>query len=464
MKRDMNRREFLKAGAVATGTITMAGCGGRTADFPLTPEGNHTGEVPTDKMTHRTNPKTGDKVSILGYGMMRLPNMKGNDASADHEGDIDQDEVNRLCKYALDHGVNYFDTSPAYCRGRSEASLGLALEASGYPRSSFFIATKLSNFSPQQWSFEEGTAMFERSLQYLKTDYVDYLLLHSVGSSMDNLNQRYLNNGLLEWLMAQRESGRIRNLGFSFHGDPAVFDWLLAHHDQYKWDFVQIQLNYCDWHGTYKGNDAEYLYNELAKRQIPVVIMEPLLGGRLSKVPDHVVAHLKQRRPEDSVASWAFRYAATLPDVLTVLSGMTYQEHLEDNIRTYSPLEPLTEEEQRWLDGETATLLESYPTIHCTSCKYCMPCPYGLNIPSIFQYYNKCVNKGNVPESQQAANYEQARKAFLVGYDRAVPKLRQADHCIGCRQCVSHCPQQLDIPKLLKRVDEFVEKLKQNTL
>jgi predicted aldo/keto reductase-like oxidoreductase len=181
-------------------------------------------------------------------------------------------------------------------------------------------------------------------------------------------------------------------------------------------------------------------------------------------VPDHVVAHLKQRKPNDSVASWAFRYVGTLPNILTVLSGMTYMEHLEDNVRTYSPLEPLSDEEMEWLQGETANLIKSYPTIPCNDCKYCMPCPYGLDIPGVLLHYNKCVNTGNVPESQQAKNYQKARRAFLVGYDRSVPRLRQADHCVACRECVSHCPQNIDIPRELKRVDDFVEKLKQNTL
>ncbi|MBO4549620.1 MAG: 4Fe-4S dicluster domain-containing protein, partial [Bacteroidaceae bacterium] len=136
----------------------------------------------------------------------------------------------------------------------------------------------------------------------------------------------------------------------------------------------------------------------------------------------------------------------------------------EDNLRTYSPLEPLTEDEQQWLEGETATLIKSYPTIDCNDCNYCMPCPYGLNISAIFVHYNKCVNTGNVPESQQAENYQKARRAFLVGYDRSVPKLRQANHCIQCRECVPHCPQQIDIPREMQRIDSFVEKLKQGTL
>ena len=246
-----------------------------------------------------------------------------------------------------------------------------------------------------------------------------------------------------------------------------MFDYLLSRHDEYQWDFVQIQLNYLDWRHAKEINErntnAEYLYDELAKRKIPAVIMEPLLGGRLSKVHDHVVARLKQREPERSVASWAFRFAGTFPGVLTVLSGMTYMEHLEDNLHTYCPLQPLTDEEMTFL-FDTADLMMQYPTVPCNDCKYCMPCPYGIDIPSILVHYNKCVNQGNVPESAQEENYRKARRAFLVGYDRSVPRLRQADHCIGCRQCVPHCPQSIDIPAELHRIDRFVEQLKQGTL
>jgi predicted aldo/keto reductase-like oxidoreductase len=264
--------------------------------------------------------------------------------------------------------------------------------------------------------------------------------------------------------MEERKAGSIRHLGWSFHGSKETFDAMLELHDQYHWDFVQIQMNYVDWRIP-KGSsiDAEYLYNELAKREIPVVIMEPLLGGRLSKVPDHVVSRLKQKSPESSVASWAFRFAGTPKYILTVLSGMAYMEHLQDNIRTYSPLIPLTEEENEYL-YETASIMEKYPTVPCTECKYCMPCPYGIDIPSIFLHYNKCVNEGNVPEDVQDENYKEARRAFLVGYDRSVPKLRQANHCIGCRKCVSHCPQRINIPRQLHRIDKFVEMLKQDTL
>ena len=312
--------------------------------------------------------------------------------------------------------------------------------------------------------------MYHNSFKELQVDYIDYLLLHGIGmgeDGMETLNDRYIKNGVLDYLLAEREAGRIRNLGFSYHGDIKVFDYLLSQHDKYKWDFVQIQLNYLDWKHASEINkrntNAEYLYGELEKRNIPAVIMEPLLGGRLSKVPDHIVARLKQQEPERSVASWAFRYAGTPKGVLTVLSGMTYMEHLEDNLSTYCPLKPLTEEETQFL-YDTADLMMHYPTIPCNDCKYCMPCPYGLDIPAILLHYNKCVNEGNVPESQQAENYRKARQAFLVGYDRSVPKLRQADHCINCNECRPHCPQGINIPKEMNRINDFVEQLKQGTL
>ena len=189
----------------------------------------------------------------------------------------------------------------------------------------------------------------------------------------------------------------------------------------------------------------------------------PMPGGRLSKLPDHVVARLKQRRPEDSVASWAFRYAGHHDRVLTVLSGMTYMEHLQDNLCTFSPLVDLTPDDLDFLE-ETAKLIVSYPTVQCNDCKYCMPCPYGIDIPAIFVHYNKCVNEGNVPKDARDPNYAKARKAFLVGYDRAVAKVRQADHCIGCGQCAPHCPQNINIPEELHRIDGFIDRLKQGIL
>ena len=441
--------------------IALTGCNTIGKDNGSNAESTGTGE-----MTYRTNPKTGEQVSLLGYGCMRWPTISGESAR-DAADDIDQETVNRLVDTAMEHGVNYFDTSPAYCKGRSEHATGIAL--SRHPRDTYYIATKLSNFAPSTWSYEASVAMYRNSLKELQTDYIDYLLLHGVGmgNGMEELHNRYLDNGVLDFLLKEREAGRIRNLGFSYHGDIKIFDYLLSKHDEYKWDFVQIQLNYVDWAHAKEVNprntNAEYLYNELASRGIPAIIMEPLLGGRLSNVPDHVVARLKQREPERSVASWAFRYAGTHPGVLTVLSGMTYMEHLQDNLNSFCPLKPLSDDEVRFL-YDTADIMMQYPAIPCNDCKYCMPCPYGIDIPSILLHYNKCVNEGNVPKDARDERYAQARKAFLVGYDRSVPKLRQANHCIGCNQCSPHCPQLIDIPGQLHRIDTFVEHLKQDNL
>lgn len=463
---NIDRREFLKRlglGSAALSAATLVGCDSKHSAS----DGNSasTTEIPTDGMTYRENPKTGENVSILGYGCMRWPYLDGGNGGSDKE--LDQEAINSLVDYAIAHGVNYFDTSPAYCKGKSEAATGIAL--SRHPRDKYFIATKLSNFSPKTWSREASLKMYHDSFKNLQVDRIDYLLLHGVGmgNGLEDFKKRYVDNGVLDYLLKEREAGRIGNLGFSYHGDIAVFDYLLENQDKYKWDFVQIQLNYLDWHHAMdinpRNTDAEYLYTELAKRNIPAVIMEPLLGGRLANVPDHIVGRLKQQEPERSVASWAFRFAGSFPNVLTVLSGMTYMEHLQDNLRSYCPLKPLTEDDNQFL-YETADLMIQYPTIPCNDCKYCMPCPYGLDIPAILLHYNKCVNEGNVPASSQSANYREARQAFLVGYDRSVPKLRQASHCIGCNQCTPHCPQNIDIPKQLSRIDGFVEQLKQGTL
>lgn len=462
-KKQISRRDFLKtAGVAGVAAAGLVACTGKNAE-------NRAGDklaASGGQMTLRTNPKTGDKVSLLGFGMMRLPSVGGRSAREGNE-EIDQEMVNDLVDYAIAHGVNYFDTSPAYCRGGSEHATGIAL--SRHPRNKYFIATKLSNFAPSTWTHEASVAMYRNSMKELQVDYIDYLLLHGVGmgSGLEEFNARYIDNGVLDFLLEEREAGRIRNLGFSYHGDVAVFDYLLSQHDRYKWDFVQIQLNYLDWKYAKQINpnntDAEYLYGELNKRHIPAVIMEPLLGGRLSNVPDRIVARLKQREPERSVASWAFRFAGSFPGVLTVLSGMTRMEHLQDNLLTYSPLKPLSQEEFTFLQ-DTATEMMRFNTIPCNDCKYCMPCPYGLDIPAILLHYNKCLNEGNIVASSQDPNYRKARRAYLVGYDRSVPRLRQASHCIGCGQCEPHCPQSIKIPEEMHRIDRYVEQLKQNTL
>lgn len=369
----INRRDFFKlagAGTLASATA-LYGCSGQKNSSDS--ESAASGEIPTDKMVYRTNPTTGDRVSILGYGCMRWPTRKRADGNGD---EVDQETVNELVDYAIAHGVNYFDTSPVYVQGWSEKSTGIALKR--HPREKFLIATKLSNFS--NYTRENSIAMYRKSFEDLQVDYLDYYLLHSVGNGgIKTFRARYIDNGMIDFLMEERKAGRIRNLGFSYHGTVDVFDEILAMHDRIHWDFVQIQLNYADWkHASGNNVNAEYLYGELVKRGIPSIIMEPLLGGRLSKLNDHLVARLKQHRPQSSTASWAFRFAGTFPNVLTVLSGMTYMEHLQDNLRTFSPLDPCTEAEMALLE-DTAQMMLAYPTIPCNDCKYCMPCPTNNN-------------------------------------------------------------------------------------
>lgn len=452
----MDRRDFLKIVGIstATGAASLCGCKSKNESGVA---GGELGPIPTDKMTYRSFPSLGDdKVSILGYGCMRWPTIPNPEG---HGEMIDQDAVNELVDYAIAHGVNYFDTSPVYVQGWSEKSTGIALKR--HPRESYYVATKLSNFSNP--TFENSLAMYRHSFEELQVDYIDYYLLHSIGGGegIETFKQRFVENGVMDFLMKEREAGRIRNLGFSFHGDVKTFDYALTQHDKYRWDFVQIQSNYIDWrHASGRNVNAEYLYNELAKLNIPSVIMEPLLGGRLASLNDHLTGRMLSARPEESIASWAFRFAATPEQVLTVLSGMTCQEHIEDNLRTYSPLDPCTDEELELLE-DTAQRYLKYPIINCTDCQYCMPCPYGIDIPAIFQHYNKCVNEGNVSTSSGDENYRKARRAFLVGYDRSVPKLRQAAHCIGCNECVEHCPQRIQIPQQMQKIDAYVEALKQ---
>ena len=456
MEKNISRRDFLKvtgAGAVAAAAAVACSNDKKKTVSP-TIVGAKSGE---GKMEMRTNEANGDKVSLLGYGCMRWPMIKDENG----KDIIDQAKVNELIDYAMAHGVNYYDTSPAYLQGQSEKATGIAL--SRYPRNSFYIATKLSNFGDTS---EKATIkMYHDSFDEMQTDYFDYYLLHSIGSGgIPAFNKRYVDNGIMDFVTAEREKGKIRQLGFSFHGNQEEFDQLIALHDKYHWDFVQIQMNYVDWrHASGSNTNAEYLYEKLDSLGLPITVMEPLQGGRLSRVPDIVARQFKERNPDASVGSWAFRFVGSHPRILTALSGMTYMEHLVDNVNTFTDFQYMNEEEYEFIE-KMAVIIKEFPTVDCNDCKYCMPCPYGINIPDIFRYYNTMVNEGAVPQSQDQENYKKLRKAFLTQYNKAIPTLRQADHCIGCRQCESHCPQSIRIPNQLQRIDAYIEKLKQGTL
>ena len=409
-------------------------------------------------MTYRFT-ADGHKVSLLGYGAMRLPTVDGKHANGWAPGassaDIDQELVNRQVKMLLDGGVNYFDTSPAYCRGESERRLGEALAKSGYSRKDFFIATKMSNFAPQQYPLAECRKMFENSLKALRTDYIDFYLLHSIGNGgFSTFSKRYIENGALDWCLEQREKRVIRHLGFSYHGDPKAFEWCMQNHGRCKWDFCQIQMNYVDWRHAKEVNtrnlDAEYLYKTLTDLKIPVVVMEPLLGGRLARYNWALASELTPRDPSSSLAKWALRFCGTYPNVLTVLSGMTRVSDIEENLATYSPLKPCSEDELAALERAAQALLR-LNTVPCNSCNYCMPCPYGLDIPAILTFKNMLL----ADEAKKSA------KETLALYRKMIPeKLRRADHCTGCRRCNPHCPQQIDIPKEIAAIDKMMDEIK----
>ena len=391
-----------------------------------------------------------DGIGLLGYGSMRLDSYKDENG----KDVFNQEKMTSMIEIAMAHGINYFDTAPAYLEGQSETLTANALAS--FPRESYRIATKAST---QGMSGEEaekaGREMFKNSFINFRTDYIDYYLMHGLSSAKDFENRF---SGLIDMYLEARSQGRIRNLGFSFHGSRDGFLSLMELHEKYHWDFVQIQLNYVDW-----NRDAEFLYNELDKREIPIIIMEPLLGGRLSNVPADIFDELKSRDPEATIASWAFRFVATHPRIAVVLSGMSEMEHLTDNIRTFSDFKPCSEEELEFLKGIGEKIMK-YPVIECTGCQYCMPCPYGIDIPGIFKFYNNEVNAGTYVTSKEQEDYARARRKYLAAYNKAIPTIRQADHCISCGKCAKRCPQQIFIPRQLRRINDYLESLKQETL
>ena len=281
MKKNIDRREFLKKtgeGAAIAGAVAMAGaCAPKKTVETVASIATDDGSDPleTGKMELRTNPGNGDKVSLLGYGCMRFTMKKDENGKSI----VDQENVNNLIDYALAHGVNYFDTAPVYLQGQSEKAVGIALAR--HPRNTYYIATKMSNF--QSNDRKVAMQLYNDAFKNLQTDYIDYYLLHSLGrGGAQAFKARFEDNGVIDFLLGEREKGKIRQLGLSFHGDKQSFDEMMALHDKYHWDFVQIQMNYFDWkHADGVRNvNAEYLYQELDKRGIPIVIMEPLQGGR----------------------------------------------------------------------------------------------------------------------------------------------------------------------------------------
>lgn len=391
----------------------------------------------------RKNSKNGDMISLLGFGCMRFPTQgKGRHAP------IDTAKVQELVDYAYEHGVNYYDTAYVYHGGKSEGVIGNALKK--YPRKSFFLADKMPGYNVT--AKEDGPKFFEEQITRCGVTYFDYYLLHSL-QNRESYDKVYEEMGVYSYLIEQKKKGRIKNLGFSFHGDVPFFDYLMEKHE---WDFVQIELNYLDW----KGQNAEHLYNTLEKKGVPCIIMEPLKGGMLASMTKDADAILKAKEPDKSIASWAFRYAGSLPDVITVLSGMTYMAHLEDNVKTYTGFKPLTEDEHTTIEKAVAEY-QKFKRIGCTHCNYCMPCPFGVEIPTVFATYNKLVMDSNVPDmkNQQSEAYKKKSVIFADTFKKAFAESGGPDKCAECGQCIEKCPQHLSIPSLLQMIKGTVESI-----
>ena len=442
----MTRREFLQQLGLGAGAAVALNMLGPLRMLAQDDKGSQV----QNRMTYRVQHGTGEQISLLGFGMMRLPD--------------NQEEVDRLVDYAISHGVNYFDTAPMYMGGRSEVLTGNTL--SRYPRNKYYVATKMSNQNRRLWSFSESKRLYEQSFERLKVDYIDYYLLHSIGGGgMETLRGRFFDNGLLDFLLKEREAGRIKHLGFSYHGDIRPFDYLLDHQNEYHWDFCQIQMNFLDWRhasmrtGRRVDADAEYLYNKCLKVGVQCVIMEPLRGGAFGRMAKELEAQLKAVHPEDSTARWAFRWVGSYPNILTTLSGMNQMEHLIDNVNTFSPLDPCTDAENQLL-AEIADQMSGFPTVPCTTCAYCMPCPYGVDIPGNFAYYNEAVNEHILPlPDKQSADYAVRKQQFIEGLRKALPNTESwARSCVDCEECLSKCPQQIRIPNQMARIVEILRK------
>ena len=440
-RHEMSRREFLRRMGIGAGSAMAL-----MALEPLNALANEKKDAAAqNRMTYRVQHGSGEQISLLGFGMMRLPN--------------NQEEVNRLVDYAIEHGVNYFDTAPMYMGGQSEVLMGNALAR--HPREKFYVATKMSNQNRRLWSFDESKRMYEQSFERLKVHHIDYYLLHGIGGGMDSLKGRFLDNGILDFLLKERQAGRIKHLGFSYHGDVRDFDWLLDRQEEYHWDFCQIQMNFLDWrHASMRGGrrsdaDAEYLYGKCEKAGVQCVIMEPLRGGAFGRMAQELSDQLKAVHPDDSTARWAFRWVGSYTNILTVLSGMNRMDHLEENVKTFSPLDPCTEQENLLL-ASIADQMSGFPTVPCTTCEYCMPCPYGVNIPGNFAYYNKAVNEHILPlPAPTDATFAQRKQQFAEGYKLALPDEKTwAKKCQDCEECLSKCPQQIRIPNQLARIVE----------
>ena len=368
------------------------------------------------------------KMPKLGFGLMRLP---------EKDGELDLEQLCKMVDAYMASGMNYFDTAYMYCGGKSESIIKKAL-VERYPRDSFTLTTKLP-----QWMMDEGIdgrdRIFNEQLARTGAGYFDYYLLHSVEDGANY--EGYVKYDCFNWAMKKKEEGLIRHFGFSFHGTPELLDKILSEHPEVE--IVQIQMNYADWENPLVQSGR--LYEGLRKYNMPFLVMEPVKGGSLASASPEVEAEMKKIKPDASVASWALRFAASLPGVATVLSGMSNEEQMNDNLKTFTNFEPLSEEEQKVIEKAQEELKKN-PTVPCTSCRYCCDgCPQQISIPDVFRALNTIRLYG---EKDRAQSY----------YEKLTQTSGKAGDCIQCGQCESVCPQHLSIISLLEEAAEKLEK------
>ncbi|WP_346910970.1 aldo/keto reductase [Faecalicatena orotica] len=363
------------------------------------------------------------KLSALGFGAMRLP-LTG-------DGQIDEEQTARMTAYAIEHGVNYFDTAYGYHDGKSEVVMGKVL--SSYPRESYYLADKFPGYDLSNMGKVEE--IFEEQLERCGVEYFDFYLFHNVYEK--NIDP-YMDPdyGIMEYLLKQKENGRIRHLGFSAHGRYDTIKRFLDTYGRHM-EFCQIQLNYLDW----KLQDAKAKVELLGEYQIPVWVMEPLRGGKLVSLSEENEKKLKALRPEEDIPAWAFRFLQSVKGVAVTLSGMSDMEQMVDNVRTFEEDKPLDETEMKALMEVADSMLDVLP---CTACRYCVThCPKGLDIPVLLSLYNETrfVNGAITHMAVDALDEE-----------------KRPGQCIGCKSCEAVCPQQLAIADAMH---DFTEKLKQ---
>ena len=379
-------------------------------------------------MLYREVPKNGDKLSVLGYGLMRLPVRMGS---------INQKLAEKQIMSAFDQGVNYFDTAVPYHNGKSEPFLGKLISQNGF-RNEIKIATKLPHWSTH--SKEDMDKVLDVQLSKLKTDRIDYYLVHGLSGELWEAAKRH---GVLEFLDDALKKGKIVNAGFSFHGLSEEFNGIV---DDYDWTFCQIQYNYLDTQNQAGTAGLKYA----ASKDIAVIIMEPLRGGNLAKTPPQTIKDIwAKAENKKAPVEWSLGWIWNHPEVTVVLSGMNDDDHINQNLALAEKAVPnsFTEKENQLVE-EAAAEFRNVMKVGCTSCQYCMPCPAGVNIPSCFETYN----------SRHVFKDKRAKLLYLFfngGIVTDKPSL--ASVCVQCEQCLEKCPQHLPIPDLLKDVQEDME-------